>query len=158
MGQPEIFSKLAQALDEDITTEAQVVYILSRLRKYLEITGQKKTYKDLNFYCNWALHSKLERTEPVADALREFLQGTDGGKFLSFDYLIEDLKKFIDKHGLPRKILEDNANFLRFINLLVGIYSDTPLTVTPEDTRTITIEKPDAMLDKYPFALSYKIS
>ena len=81
MGQPEIFSKLAQALDEDITTEAQVVYILSRLRKYLEITGQKKTYKDLNFYCNWALHSKLERTEPVAEALLDYLHCTDGAKY-----------------------------------------------------------------------------
>jgi hypothetical protein len=147
MGQEEILRKLNAALTEDIQNEYQVVYIHSRIRKYLELKDKKSKYKFLNFYCNWALHSKINRTEPVADVLREFIKGTDENKFLTFDHLTKDLEAFLNEHGLSDKILKDRDNFLRFEKLLIDIYSDTPLEVFPEEKQIITIKKGDGDLD-----------
>jgi len=156
MGQSEILGKLNMVLKEDIVNECQVVYILSRIRKDLEIENLKGEYKYLNFYCNWALHPKLERIEPVADVLREFMASSDEGKFLNFDYLNDDLKRFLDKKELSKKLFKTD-NFLKFINLLVDILSDTPLTVTAEESKVITIKKPQEPLTKSNFHIPFKI-
>lgn len=141
MGQEEILRKLSNVLKEDIQNECQVVFILSRIRKYLELKEIKREYKFLNFYCNWALHSKINRTESVSEVLNNFIKSTDGGNFLNFDYLVDDLKKFIDKYCLPDKIIKDNENYKRFVNLLFGIYSDTPLEVPSGEKQIITISE-----------------
>lgn len=142
MGQEEILRKLSDVLTGDIKNEYQVVYILSRIRKYLELKNKKSKYKYLNFYCNWALHTKLDRTEPVADVLRDFINHKDSGSFLKFEPLIKELKTFLNEYGLPDRIIEEPENCQRFLNILVDIYSDTPLEVYPEEKRIITITKP----------------
>lgn len=157
MAQPEIQEKLVKALTEDIHSEAQVVYILSRIRKYLEILGHTKDFRVLRFYCNWALHTKIERTEAVTTGLREFIAGKDEGKFINFDYFLTDLRKFLVDFAFPTKLLDDKTNFIRFMNLLVAVYSDTPLIVPAEESRTITIAKPEGYLENYPFEIGFRI-
>ncbi|MGB2580770.1 MAG: hypothetical protein WBC83_03685 [Minisyncoccia bacterium] len=157
MGHIEILEKLNRELEKDIHEECQVIYIMSRIRKYLESKNQKNKYKYLNFYCNWALHSKIERTEPVVDILREFIEDRDNGSFLQFDHLVTDLRDFLNENGLSEKLFK-KENFLRFVNLLVDIYSDTPVEVYPEEKRIITIKKPKTLPTEYPFAISYEIN
>ena len=152
MGEDEILAKLRGALVEDIADEYQVVFILSRIRKFLEFRNIKPKYKHLNFYCNWALHAKIGRTEPIADVLHELIRGTDEHMFLNFKPLVSDMKKFLISNDLPTKILDDNGNYLRFANLLANIYSDTPLEVSYEGRKIITIAKP-----KEPFKTGFTI-
>ncbi len=156
MGRIEILEKLNIELKKDIHTECQVVYILSKIRKCLEINNQKSEYKYLNFYCNWALHSKINRAEPVADIIREFINDKDNGKFLQFDYLIKDLRRFFKDNSLSKKLFE-TENYLRFANLLVEIYSDTPLEIYCERKRIITIKKPLKKLTESVFSIAYEI-
>ncbi|MDD2890618.1 MAG: hypothetical protein PHE49_08285 [bacterium] len=153
MGQIEILKKLDRELQKDIHEECQVVYILSRIRKYLEIKNQKGQYKYLNFYCNWALHAKIDRTEPVVDVLHEFIEGHDDGKFLHFHPLFDDLRNFLKDNNLSEKLFEEE-NLWRFANLLVDIYSDTPIEVKK---RVITIQKPKTPLTGKAFFISYTI-
>ncbi|MFA5870908.1 MAG: hypothetical protein WC842_03420 [Candidatus Paceibacterota bacterium] len=93
MGHIEILEKLNTELQKDIQDECQVIYILSRIRKYLEDKNEKKQYIYLNFYCNWALHSRINDTKAVNVILNDFISGKDSG-FLNFDYLKNDLKTF----------------------------------------------------------------
>lgn len=157
MGYIEILEKLNRELEKDIHEECQVVYILSRIRKYLESKNQANQYKYLNFYCNWALHSKISKTEYVGDFLREFINHSDDDNFLKFDSLVDDLRKFLIANNLSEKLFEQK-NFLRFTNLLVDIYSDTPVEVCFEGKRVITIKKPKKQIDGSVFSVSYEIT
>jgi hypothetical protein len=60
---PDIVHKLAKELDEQISSERQVVYILVELRKLLEKEGTLRDarYRTLRFCCDWIVHPKLDR-------------------------------------------------------------------------------------------------
>ena len=147
-------------LNRDIYNECQVVYILSRIRKYLESTNKKREYKFLNFYCNWALHAKIDRSEPIGDVLRAFINQPDDDKFMNFEYLHEELKKFLSALGLNATHFFERDNYLRFMNLLVDIYSDTPVEVYPDQKRVITITRAESAKkpENTVFAVQYKIT
>lgn len=159
MAKEEIIEKLNTALSEEISNEAQVIYIFSRIRKILELQSEKGKYKFLNFYCNWALHPLIDRTEPVEDVLKEFINGKDDNKFLFFGHLYDDLSRFIKDRGLSEKIF-DKENYVRFANLLVDIYSETPVIVKTTELRTIILEKPSKRLKEIEgitFEVGYRI-
>ncbi len=158
MGQEEILRKLNDALKKNINDECQVVYILSRMRKYLESKDIESKYKYLTFCCNWALHPRINRTKSVADVLLEFVKGTDGGRFLRFDPLLSDLRKFLNDQDLSREIVDNNENWWRFLNLLVDIYADTPLEVFITEKRVITIKKPAKRLEDSNFVVPCEIT
>jgi len=129
MSREVIHEKLQRELNRDIREECQVVYILSRIRKILEIKQKKKTYEYLNFYCNWALHGKLDRlTGKVNRMLNNMVQEGDE-KFFNLQYFFDDLKNFLKDEGLSEEKIFEHENYLRFVNLLVEIYVDTPLEI-----------------------------
>lgn len=57
----EIIEKLRKELNTGITTEPQVVYLMAGIRKLIEHDNLQAKFPALNFYCNWVLHTKLER-------------------------------------------------------------------------------------------------
>jgi hypothetical protein len=60
-----MLKNIAKALEAPMRLREQdVVYSLVEIRKFLEVTEQKDTYKHLTFYCDWAVHPKLQG--PVA--------------------------------------------------------------------------------------------
>lgn len=157
MGVSEILEKLNREINKKIFEESQVVYILSRIRKYLETKELKRKYKYLNFYCNWALHSRINRTEPVSEILRDFNNGIDNGKFLKFEYFYNDFKSFLDDEKLNSEIILENENYLRFINLLLDILSDTPVEFYPDDKKKIILNKPKVPIKNSVFNIEYSI-
>jgi len=68
MGRHAITEKLAPKVQEAITSESQVVYILVELRKLLEHDDLKSKYDIINFYGNWVVHTTLELS-PIADKI-----------------------------------------------------------------------------------------
>ncbi len=123
----DIQEKLSKELKRDLKYESQVVYILSRIRKLLEIENAKRKYKVLNFYSNWSLHSKIDRTEPVREILKEFIEkkGERHG-FIFYTDFEKELKAFLTEHGLP--ILRP-SKIKKFKDLLSKTISDTPLEI-----------------------------
>jgi hypothetical protein len=57
----DIIYKLGQELDQKISSERQVVYILVELRKLLERMGllDSEPYRALKLCCDWTVHPKL---------------------------------------------------------------------------------------------------
>ncbi len=60
--QNDIEVKLQKALSKRSYPEERVVYILVETRKLLEHDGEPPAYRWLKFFCDWALHIKMERS------------------------------------------------------------------------------------------------
>jgi len=138
---------LKVALEENIEKENQVVYILSRIREYLESKELKKDFPIMNFFCNWALHIKIEDTKPVEWLIKTIVYSKEN---ISTDIIIATFysafNDFIGKVWLPMGILEDN-NFKIFKFLLLDIYSSTPLIIKTFNKIEIEIIKNEKTCD-----------
>jgi len=130
----DIREKLQVELNKPIEGEPQVVYILSRVRKILEIRGKAKEqeYNKLKFYCDWALHSQINNVGAVRDILDGIVarKGEAGADLtMRFTTLHEELKKFLAEEGLSTTIYNSDETRFPFEMHLSQIYADTPLII-----------------------------
>jgi len=159
---PEIIEKLSKALSEGNLDEYKVVYILSRIRKLLELNQLKNTFKDLNFYCDWALHSEIDRYVPdsfknkLTNQLKHSENLYPDELFAIFFIQLEQL---LQEFSLPNTILFDPLKKI-FADLMIDIFSDTPLVIKLENMK-ITIKSPDNKnvyrIIKSLFSINYEI-
>jgi hypothetical protein len=130
MAFPTIIEKLQKILSQSSYSEQDIVYLLSRIRKILEIDEKKEKYKVLNFYCNWALHAKIDDTGSIKEILlnleRDIKAHID---FVTHQPFKKELIKFIKEYSLSTKIFSDSVVLRNFSYILQKIYSDTPLFV-----------------------------
>lgn len=122
-----IIEKISRELAKGNPDECRLVYVLSRIRKYLEATNAKEKYKYLNFYCNWALHTRIDDTKAMEEVLRDLLGQNDSHGFFHCGPFLKDFGKFIDDNSLPRNWVTGNDNVMSLIHLLSEVYSDTPV-------------------------------
>lgn len=135
----DIKNKLEEKLQKDFLEESDVVYILSRIRKILEIDEQKEKYKILNFYCNWALHAKINCTHPIKNVLMDLEKDMAAHvDFVTHKPFKNDILLFLKEYNLRSVIFDNSTNLNTFNRLLLGIYSDTPLSVK-NDSENFTI-------------------
>lgn len=139
----DIKDKLRIILDKDRFEETDVVYILSRIRKILEIDKKEKEFKKLKFYCDWALHSQIDNTDAMKDDLETFLRGSleKGRDFLFFKPFDEEFATFLKEYSMSTGIYNNTDTELQFKQLLTRIYSDTPLIVKVTKKRKIVIKE-----------------
>ncbi len=150
MSTGEIVSKLTQELSEGISSEAQVVYLLSQIRKLMERDQIEDKYVNLKFHCDWTLHSRL-RGETAHQILRLFdaaYPALKGMKNKLQEELPDDLRKEIDKiaemqsfqveletvlagYGLPPLTIKHSDGWVRFLYLYAKVIEDIPLEVQP---------------------------
>lgn len=132
----DIKNKLEVELSKEINSEVQVVYILSRIRKILEIEKNTEKFKVLNFYCNWALHSELSRLGSV----REIFNKNEWLNFLSYKPFHKEFKIFLKEQNISTTIYNpgNEVTIFKINKFLTEIYSDTPLIIK-EEKRKITI-------------------
>ena len=138
-----IKEKLQSVLRKESFEETDVIYILSRIRKLLEIDGNKKDFKVLNFYCNWALHAQIEDVDSIIKTLQK-----PGENAISLFHLFVDfdkeLKKFLDNHSIQTNIFTNRKTLIKFHNLLTEIYTDTPLILKTISKKKITFRKEES--------------
>lgn len=140
--QTQLLDKLRGELQKDIESEAQIVYILSRIRKLLEIEKLKSKYPILNFYCNWVLHSEINDTEgkTVNSMLREFIEEPEEKYKMSFHLqFLKQLRNFIQDKGLP---VPTKEYLVQFRYLLQHVISDTPIFVKTGTKYRIEFREP----------------
>jgi len=96
-------------------TELTVKSLLADTRKLLELLGAAQTYRTLKFYCDWVLHTKMNK-KFAADLLRRFDEVWDkriGSKIpmpadfektlgyqIGFYGFEQELSTFLGKHGI----------------------------------------------------------
>lgn len=127
----DIRGKLQDHLLKASFEESDVVYILSRIRKLIEIgeieTNQNR-YEKLEFFCNWALHVQIDRVVPVSDLLIEVEKGAKG-TFEIYQLFCFELQKFLEEYHMSTSIFNSDAMQLNFLRKLSEVYRDTPLVV-----------------------------
>jgi hypothetical protein len=150
--------KLQLALSKKLDDECRVVYILSRIRKLMDLdTDLNSNYKVLRKYCDWSLHAKIDRIEPLKKILEEFLEHKDHReKILSHDEFVVDFKLFI-KNILFVDLTDDYIK--EFIYRLNFILSDTPIELNNKyGYKKISIILHPEIIPKLGSALGYQIN
>ena len=142
MGQDEIIQKLITELSKDIKDECQVVFILSRIRKILDMKNEKSKYKLLNFYCNWSLHVNLthtKTTQVLSDMFDQFIDCSESANniarkmksnhadFFKLNDFKDELKKFFEDYDLPLRLFNEKISWNVFIKLILEIIEECPV-------------------------------
>jgi hypothetical protein len=144
---PDIIRKLAGELDEGITTEVQVVYLLAGIRKLIERDKIEEQYAGLKFHCDWALHSSMDRAAAKAilrqfDSAHALLRGKIELRALPPDLRIdidrisqmksfqEELPRFLAAYDLPPLTQRRSDGWPHFLNLYSKVIEDIPLEVS----------------------------
>jgi hypothetical protein len=159
---------LQRAIDEKIKTEAQVVYIIACVRKLIEFENAQQTYPALNFYCNWALHTKLSnsaeasRIVAVFDRAESFLTQVHAAepgqqisntapdwmgelnKEIALENFKSEFQQFCEARNVNGRLLLDERLWLRFLDLYAAVIDGARL-ISRDDTlqfvKTVTTER-----------------
>jgi hypothetical protein len=130
-----IVEKLRRELGREITTESQVVYILAEIRKMLEKTNDGTDYFALEFYCSFALHTKMSK----AGAKRILERFDKAHPFLvRKEEIPRDLRGEIDE---TTRLFTEGNEWLRFIQLYGGVIDEGELLVEGDGVQLEHIDR-----------------
>jgi hypothetical protein len=151
MSQSVILSKLQRELQLDITTERQVVYILVEIRKAIEQARELAKYFALDFYCSFALHTKMDRAgakrilerfdkaypilaqkQKLPPNLRNEIQQT-----IKLDKFRREMKAFLTSNDLPLGLVEDSDVWVDFIRLYANVIDECALVLKAGNLQAI---------------------
>ena len=128
----ELRDKLRGQLDAGITTEPEVLFVLIKIRKLLETRTAGPNFAALKFFCDWALHTRLDRGGALNiitqfdKVMAPYLAGDTEAFQASIEKYINDLltaerfrnelQLFLESHGLPSKLTTEPELWQIFIN------------------------------------------
>lgn len=132
---PDIRTKLRALLDEGISSEKDVVYLLVELRKLLELDGEPEEFYALKFYADWATHPFLERVgaRRIVGRFDEFERTGKGSPtpdlwdFMYLNRFGDQLASYLSRCELKTAIVEDYEQWLSFIHYFTHVIEDCPL-------------------------------
>ena len=149
-----VIRKLEAELKGGITTEAQVVYLMTGLRELLEQQQAKKKYEYLTFHCDWALHSKLQGTT-AQEILKQFdranihlrtgtelhnlpadLQRKIDG-ISAMEWFKNEISTFRAANGLPCLETIRRDGWTHFLHLYCKVVEDCPLVMSNNTAASI---------------------
>lgn len=146
MGEKEIKDKLIAKLKSVPESEEDVVYILSRIRKILEINNYPSEFSILNFYCNLTLHAKIskppksviEKLKKINDAAEDYAEALFAITHRDFH---EQLNLFCKTYHFGSFYSENNSKkVLELNNLLLSVWSHTPIRIEYTEAVDFVIE------------------
>jgi hypothetical protein len=143
----DIISKLTTELDAGIKTEVQVVYLLAGIRKLIERDKIRDQFPDLNFHCDWALHSSLDRAAAKAilkefDAAHALLAAgaklrdlppalrSEINRISKMRSFNNELSQFLATYNLPPLTKNRPDGWVHFLHLYARVVEDIPLVVS----------------------------
>ena len=142
-----IIEKIANHLEKGIETEADCVYLLSQIRKFIE-QQEIKDFWNLRMCANWALHCTLdnERNKTVNaffEEVNNFLIDAESNgcdlhrhpslknKLMFFTGLQNELKGFLNFIGVSTVICDEPEKLANLISIFNRVIEDTPLICKP---------------------------
>lgn len=96
---------LIKELKSLIRSEKQVMYILSEIRKKLELNNNN--YPTLKMYCSWTLHNDLSWKEAINFLKTIDFNSEESMTKISLETFREELQKFLIDNNLPEEITKD---------------------------------------------------
>lgn len=141
-----ILEKISVLVTKGIESEAECVYLLAQIRKYIEqqhIDG----YWNLRMCANWTLHSQLDNTtvQVFLNELNDFLIDAEARQdyYLSYHSALKnklsfvtslqnELSDFLNSIGIDSSICTENAKFRNLLRIFGCVIEDTPLVCKPK--------------------------
>ena len=126
--------------------EADVRALMILVRKLLDLMPQsdQQPFLITRLFANWAVHVKITKSNTglrvlsaINDALVTFKSAatdeliTGISKEIGFSALRREMKLFFDANGIDDTIVSDNHLWAIFINHLIDIIRDVPLSFPP---------------------------
>ena len=162
---------LYRELQEPITSERQVVYILCEIRKVMELSGASSKYPSLYFHCSWALHTSMgragaerilkrfDRAHPLLlqgallhqlpEELADEIESTTA--LWRFE---EEMREFLRGHQLSTDLNDAPGQWSNFLNIYAGIIEDCPIVLRgSSDLRHISSVFVKKVVDPVPLTL-----
>jgi len=144
-----ILKKLDVELQEDITTERHVVYILTEIRKLLEHLGNPSEFYALDFYCSLALHVKMTRSGAMRilerfdkaypilakdEQLPAILMG-EIDRTIALRTFERQLAGLLKENELPLRLFTEPDAWPKFVKLYASIIHDCELVLEGSDSK-----------------------
>ena len=146
----EIIEKIRRAIGTNPLREADVHHLFALARKLIErvAAADRGAYALLNFYCDWTLHSEIDRSEAGAKILSDLheivadhLKKTDNSTLmsdlsaaLSLGEVRHELNALIaDYSGVAEAL--NVAVWRGIVPILLEIISHTPLKIAPKNAK-----------------------
>ncbi|HXX17956.1 MAG TPA: hypothetical protein VEJ46_01000 [Candidatus Acidoferrum sp.] len=147
MTRNEIAEELFELMNKPPERKQDVVHALVQIRKILEYDGERDAFSALRFYCDWALHTRLDRRGAklilgiLDDRLGRYQPwipesiDPDGKvlQILSFNLFQRQLYDFLRRNDLPTVWAEDWFAWQKTIALYGEQVRHIPLIVTRKD-------------------------
>ncbi len=146
MARPQIIEKISREMKYlPIRHERQIMYLLAEIRKVIEQCSdqERDAFPNLKFFCNWALHSKLDQESSrkriaelcsVFDMYDIHAQRLVLSRFHNEMIMLrpfrESLARFLAMFSVETRITDHEAEWCRFVYHFSGIVSDVPLVRT----------------------------
>lgn len=139
--QNDITKKIRSELGHPFRSERQVVYLLVQVRKLLDSISTANKYCSLRLYCDWAVHTKLDRSlassivEKVDELYPKMVRGTRLSDhehdelfgIFALDSFREDFKNFLLDKSLPNSICKSDKRWAIFLSHYLRVIQDCPL-------------------------------
>lgn len=141
----EIVEKIKKILAGPAIDESHVTHLFTLVRKLLEQQSveDRNKFQLLEFYCNWILHHRIDRSEQGAMIVERIHQvvidhmakkdnsamASDLTAVLSFDALGKQLDDFLFQYADGQKI--ETATWIAVVPILAEIISSCPVTISP---------------------------
>jgi len=133
--------EIRELLARPALSKTDVTHLVTRVRIVLEERGWKQRYPHLNFYCNWALHSRLSGSalcytilEQMTDALLAYDSGDSKaierkvGEILSIEQLRSGFIDLLGELDLPVGAFLERSVWRRLYGQVASLIVDKPLT------------------------------
>jgi hypothetical protein len=149
----EIIRKLQAELDQPISSERQVVYILVELRKLLEQQEMLTNFKTLKLCCDWAVHPRLDWA-PAQEIInyfdgyeKEYRRSGIGVAQYNLRPMLDFLehKKFrreliaaCEEGGMSADAFSEDQSWRSFILHYTGVIEDCPFEAKADNTEFVT--------------------
>lgn len=118
--------------------ESDIIHLITEIRKVLEITNSKSKFLLLNFFCDWALHSSIDRSDIPIKIFKRITNIMIYGKQnllawarplenIIFVEFRKDLKKFLKEYSLPIGVSQKHKEWKQFLEGYVYLIAGCPL-------------------------------
>lgn len=125
---------------EKLDSEADLVYLLTRIGIVIEVDSAHKKYSILYFYRNWVVHNKIDNVKPIKTYLDDFIHKNKKEVLLKHKPLIDELTKFLKEHNIESLRKEQKGKFLNFLKEVI---TDIPLIIkSPSSEYKLSFKRP----------------
>ncbi len=113
-----------------------VQVVMSQFRQHVEALNIKDNYRVLIFYCNWNLHSELDKgivqdfLKSISDVICDEKSGNPADRIseiLSMTQLRKEIIDILGKGGIEAVIFEIDSNWKSFTELMFPFLLNKPL-------------------------------